>query len=133
MPSSRIYILAAVAVACSDGTPRGAAESRPAKTDLAARLDAIATRALAREGSTVAGVSLAVAWKGELVVARAYGMADVAAKVPARPDTIFRIASVTKQFTAAAIMKLVAAGKVGLDDEITRHLPDYPVRAQSVP
>jgi CubicO group peptidase (beta-lactamase class C family) len=130
-----LAIAVAVAAGCSNGTaPRAATTPRPASphAELAARLDAVATRALEREGASVAGFSVAVAWRGDVVLARGYGLADVGKKRPVASDSIFRIGSVTKQFTAAAIMKLAAAGKVGLDDEITKYLPDYPARGKKI-
>jgi D-alanyl-D-alanine carboxypeptidase len=130
-----LVIAVALAAGCSNGTAaKGSTTPRPASphAELAARLDAVAARALAREGAAVAGFSVAVAWRGDVVLARGYGLADTGKKQPVTPDSIFRIGSVTKQFTAAAIMKLAAAGKVGLDDEITRYLPDYPVRGKAL-
>ncbi len=77
-------------------------------------------------------MSVAVAKDGKTVFTRGYGLADVEMGVAASPETAYQIASVTKQFTAAAIMRLVEAGKVSLDDPITRFLPDYPVQGHHV-
>lgn len=79
------------------------------------------------EATLTPGISVAVQYRGELIVARGYGLADVENRVPATEHTVYRIGSVTKQFTAAAVMKLVEEGKVALDDPMTRHFPDYPV------
>jgi CubicO group peptidase (beta-lactamase class C family) len=56
---------------------------------------------------------------------KGYGFADFEWKVPHTTDTKFRLASITKQFTATVILQLVAEGKLGLDDAVTKHLPDY--------
>ena len=56
----------------------------------------------------------------------AAGMANLELGVPLAPDMIFEIGSITKQFTAAAIMMLAEEGKLSVDDPITRYLPDYP-------
>ncbi|NZA25472.1 beta-lactamase family protein [Luteimonas sp. SJ-92] len=62
----------------------------------------------------------------EVLYRAARGQADVAAGVPLEPDDRFRIASVTKQFSAAGLLTLVDAGKVSLDDPLSKHLPTYP-------
>jgi len=66
----------------------------------------------------VPGGALAVARKGKLVYARGYGWADREAKVPAKPDSLFRIASLTKPITGVAVLKLGEEGKVSLDDAV---------------
>src|SRR5216117_480362 len=74
----------------------------------------------------IPGLALAVARNGKIVKVRGYGIANLEHDVPVTPDTVFELASVTKQFTAAAIMKLVEEGKVQLDDPILWHLPQGP-------
>src|SRR5262245_24714360 len=61
-----------------------------------------------------------------------FGLADVEWGTAITPDTVFRIGSVTKQFTAAAIMLLVEEGKLALDDTIQSVLPDYPTAERRV-
>ncbi len=78
------------------------------------------------------GLSVLVMRGTDTVRAAGYGMADVAARRPVTPQTVFRIGSITKQFTAAAILRLVEQGRITLDDPITRHLPDYPVQGRTV-
>jgi CubicO group peptidase (beta-lactamase class C family) len=68
----------------------------------------------------------------ELLLARGYGTADLEHEVPVTVETVFRLGSVTKQFTAAAVLRLVDQGKVSLDDPITKYLPDSPVRGRTV-
>lgn len=74
----------------------------------------------------VPGVSLAVIRDGRLIKARAYGLANVELNVPVTIDTVFEIGSITKQFTASAIMLLVQEGKVKLDDPISNYLSGTP-------
>lgn len=98
------------------------------------RLEAVAD-SLARARSadqTSPGFSVAVARDGEVILARGYGLADVELDVAASPATVYRIGSLTKQFTAAAIMRLVEAGELALDDPITDFLPDYPTQGHTV-
>jgi CubicO group peptidase (beta-lactamase class C family) len=66
------------------------------------------------------------------VVRRSYGMADLEQKISAAPTTNFRLASITKQFTAAAILLLVEEGKLKLDDSIRKWLPSLPEVADPI-
>lgn len=75
----------------------------------------------------VPGVAIAVLHKGEIVVAKGYGLATVEHNVPVTADTIFQSGSVGKMFTAAAVMTAVERGKMKLDEPITTYLPDAPV------
>ncbi len=69
------------------------------------------------------GLSVGVIHDRELVWARGFGFADLAAERPAGPDTVYRIGSITKTFTATALMLLRDEGKLRLDDPVRRHLP----------
>jgi D-alanyl-D-alanine carboxypeptidase len=91
---------------------------------LGARVDAAAEDAL-RE-IPAAGLSIAVVRHGEPVLAKGYGYADLAERVPASAATIYRLASITKEFTGAAILHLAEEGRLSLDDRIDDYLPDYP-------
>jgi CubicO group peptidase (beta-lactamase class C family) len=71
------------------------------------------------------GLSVAVARGDQLIVDRGYGIADLEWNAPADESTIFRIGSLTKQFTAAAILKLAEQGKLGLDDPLSRYVPEF--------
>ena len=71
------------------------------------------------------GVVVLIARDGELVYARAAGLADRENKVAMREDAIFRLASVTKPIVAITAMRLVEQGRIGLDDPITKWLPDF--------
>lgn len=65
--------------------------------------------------------------RGDTVLLRtARGEADIDNHVPLQPETVFRIGSITKQFTAAGLLTLVEAGRVSLDDPLSQYLPDYP-------
>ena len=70
--------------------------------------------------------SVLVAQNGEVIYEKGFGYANMEWSIPNAPDTKFRIGSVTKQFTAVMILKLVEAGEVSLDGKITDYLPDYP-------
>ena len=74
----------------------------------------------------VPGVAVAVVSRGNVLMARGYGLANVEHQVPVGLDTIFQSGSVGKQFTSAAVMLLVEQGKVGLEDPLTKFFPDAP-------
>lgn len=74
------------------------------------------------------GVSIGIVHDQELVWAKGFGLADLAAGRPATPQTVFRIGSITKTFTATALLQLRDAGKLSLDDPVRRHLPWFGVR-----
>ena len=77
------------------------------------------------------GAAVIVTENGKTVYAAGRGLADVAAKVPITPATHFRLGSITKQFTAAAILKLAEQGKLSLDDPLSKFLPTYPAPGAS--
>lgn len=72
------------------------------------------------------GASIAVMLDGRLIWSEGFGFADVEQQVAATPSTVFRIGSVSKPLTAAALGVLVEQGKVNLDDEVQRYVPDFP-------
>jgi D-alanyl-D-alanine carboxypeptidase len=72
------------------------------------------------------GAAVMVTDDGATVYSGARGLADVEARTPITPRTVFRLGSITKQFTASVILQLAAEGKLSLDDPISRFLPDYP-------
>jgi CubicO group peptidase (beta-lactamase class C family) len=74
------------------------------------------------------GLAVAVAVNGEIVWAEGWGFADVAGKVRATADTPFRIYSVVKPMTAAALVRLAADGRVDLDAPVQKYVPGYPVK-----
>lgn len=102
----------------------------PARARLVMQIDSLATAAL-RNGP-VAGLSIAVVKGRDTIVMKGYGLADVENDVPATAETVYRIGSITKQFTSAAMMQLVEQGKVSLDDEITKYFPNFPTHGQRI-
>ena len=73
-----------------------------------------------------AGCAVGVGVKGKAVLERAYGMADLEHDVPNAPDTIFEAGSVSKQFTAAAVLLLARDGKLSIDDPVRKYVPELP-------
>ena len=74
----------------------------------------------------IPGASLVVVSDGRILKAKGYGLANVELNVPAAEDTVYEIGSITKQFTATAIMMLVEEGKVRLEDPIKKYFPAAP-------
>jgi CubicO group peptidase (beta-lactamase class C family) len=110
-------LVAVLALACA---PAFAKEALPA--DLATKIDKIANDALAKSG--VPSASIAVVRDGKLVYAKAYGDARLDPKTPATPAMRYSIGSISKEFTAAAILMLQQQGKLSLDDKIAKFFPD---------
>ena len=84
----------------------------------------------ARFGLGVPGLSAAVSVGDAVVWAQGFGHADLEQNVPVRPDTVFRIASISKPITATAVMQLVERGLVSLDDPIQKYVPSFPRKPQ---
>jgi CubicO group peptidase (beta-lactamase class C family) len=111
--SIRAALLAAATLACAAGAAAQEAE-----------VDAyIKTQMDARH---IPGLSLAVLRNGRAVVSKGYGLANVEHAVPATDRTVFQLASVTKQFTATAVMMLVEDGKIALATKARDILPELP-------
>ena len=119
-----LSIAAALASACI------ALSDVPTDAAIAAAADRLAAEALSQTGA--AGLSVAVARNGKVILSKGYGLAEVEHDVKAIGDSMFRMGSITKQFTAAAIMRLVDQGKLGLDDPITKHLPTYNTQGREI-
>lgn len=93
-------------------------------TSLEAAVDAIAGAPI--ENGKAVGLAVGVAKGGEILLAKGYGLADIENGLPVTADSVFRIGSITKMFTAAAVLQLAEEGKLDLDDPLVRHVPGYP-------
>src|SRR5436190_126720 len=101
----------------------------PASEELGNRVDAVAKQMLSR---ITAGVSVAVARDGRVILARGYGMANVEHSVAVTPETVFHIASISKNILAAVVLQLVDEGKLRLDDDVTKYVPEAPTLGHHV-
>ena len=84
------------------------------------------------EEGRAAGMSIAVVRGTDTLLIEEFGQADLELGVPTPPDAVYEVGSVTKQFTAAAILLLQEEGTLSLDDPLTKWLPDYPVGDRTV-
>lgn len=78
------------------------------------------------------GATVIVSQRGAILFRKAYGLANIEMNMPLRPEMSLRTGSVTKQFTAAAIMLLVEQGRLSVSDEIGKYFPQYPEQARHV-
>src|SRR4051812_2912270 len=99
-----------------------------APKDLVAAADRIATSWLSRRGAV--GFSVCIAKADQILVSRGYGAADAEWPNPVTEDTAFRACSVSKQFEAAAILRLAEQHKLSLDDDVRKYIPEFPAKPQ---
>jgi len=127
---SRPFLLGAATVAVL--LQLGAAEAPAAAPKPAGPTAAIDTLLKESYPADRPGAAVIVTKDGETLFEKAYGMADLELGVPLRPDMVFRLGSITKQFTAVAILMLAEEGKLSLQDPIEKHLPGYPTQGHTI-
>lgn len=127
LPDLRRLIFSGFAVAlCLSATAQGViGDSGKSK-----RVDAFLRESMAKYH--IPGASIAVLQRGKLVFQKGFGIANLEHQAPSRPDTSYYIASLTKMFTATAVMMLVHEGLVSLDDRIDKHVKGLPAAWQPV-
>jgi D-alanyl-D-alanine carboxypeptidase len=127
----RLIALALVTLLSATARPCAAASEPVDLTpEIAQRIDAGVRAASGSTKGLSPALAVAVVERGRLVYERAFGVTDVAAKTPATTATRFRIASVTKMFTAVAVMQLAERGRIELDDPLAKYLPAAPHAAE---
>jgi CubicO group peptidase (beta-lactamase class C family) len=122
------FLALAAAIALASIAPAGLAQTAGQEA-LEKKIDAVMTEVY-KPGQPGAAVILRK--NGETIFRKGYGLADLELGVRVEPDMIFRLGSITKQFTAVSILLLAEQGKLGLQDEITKFLPDYPVQGRKI-
>jgi CubicO group peptidase (beta-lactamase class C family) len=113
---------AALAAACSLAFVQTAVQRAPA--------DSVGRRCSRGGRRRHRAARVGVGVKGKSVLERAYGMADLEHDVRNVPDTIFEAGSVSKQFTAAAVLLLARDGKLSIDDPVRKYIPELPAYAE---
>ena len=122
----RLTAACTVLALAASGSVLVAADSRDEKTK---RIDALFER---WDRSDSPGCSLGIVREGRLIYERGYGMANLEHDIPITPDTVFRIASVSKQFTAMSLLLLEQDGALSLEDDIRDYLPEMPDYGQPI-
>lgn len=124
MPTRRAVLRTAAALFAGGAFSRPSRAAEVPVTGTAdkrlAPFDALMTDFLAEH--RVPGAALAVSRRGKLVYSRGFGFADTEKQLPVQPDSLFRIASVSKPITAVAVLQLVDVGKVKLDDPVRKYV-----------
>lgn len=127
MTSSIRLVIAALLAA---GTAHAQIATPQERTAFVGRVDSLVHAYMA--DSHAPGVSVAVVHGRDTLVMKGFGLADLASHRPATPATIYEIGSNTKQFTAAAIMRLSEQHKLSIDDELSKYLPQIPLHGNRV-
>jgi CubicO group peptidase (beta-lactamase class C family) len=120
MNSSQFKLMITTLAAALLSGPATAVTDRPGFSEEVDRIFA------AVDKSDAPGCAVAVIGKGEFIHKAGYGMANLELDVPLTPESVFRMASVSKQFTAAAVLLLADQGLVDLDEDIRTYLPELP-------
>lgn len=111
-----VTVVAIVGTLAGCAAPERTGDSLAMTRDAIQDVRAIGARAVEEDG--IVGVSIGIAIDGEIVFAEGFGHADAARSVPASAETVYDIASVGKQFTAVAILRLVERGELSLDQRV---------------
>jgi D-alanyl-D-alanine carboxypeptidase len=96
----------------------------------AAVLDSVARRVIAREH--VVGASVLVARRGTVILHRGYGLADLGLHAPAQDETVYHVVGPMLPFTGIAVLQQVERGRLALDDDITKYVPEFPSQGHHV-
>lgn len=106
------------------------AQQGPDALTLARQVDSLASSAI--EKGPLAGLAIVVARGDRILLAKGYGFSDLENRIPATSETVFEIGSLTKQFTALAIMQLVEQKKLALSDNVQTLLPQVPLGGRHI-
>ena len=122
-------ILSIITMVMVLGTGALAHPATHAGTNVSAQIDALLAETFKPDEP---GAAVIVVRDGQVLLRKGYGMANLELGVPAAPETVFRLGSLTKQFTAVAILMLVEQGRVSLNDSITKYVLDYPTHGHTI-
>jgi CubicO group peptidase (beta-lactamase class C family) len=118
-----VFAACALAISVALAAPQGHAPTAGLDAETSRRVDAVFAP---WDSTTSPGCALGVSRDGHLVYARGYGMANLEYDIAISPESIFHVASISKQFSAFAVALLAADGKLSLDDEVRTHVPELP-------
>lgn len=122
--------LRSLAVALSLAVTASSTAAQSDRAALVQKLDSLAGSGVVENRAV--GIAAAVVKGNDTLLLKGYGKADVEWNIPMPADAMFEIGSVTKQFTAVALLQLRDQGKLSLDDDITKWLPDFDTRGNKV-
>jgi CubicO group peptidase (beta-lactamase class C family) len=123
MRTPGILTFALFLLSCTAAKPLPAANS-------SADLDVIVQRVMAQEH--VAGASVLVAHEGHILLHKGYGFADLGLDAPAKDETVYHVVGPMLPFTGIAVMQQVERGKLSLDDDISKYIPEFPLQGHHV-
>jgi len=129
MLKERILLSFLAALVSMSSIARAQSAQSPDAAALATKIDAVMSETYKPGGP---GAAIIVRKDGRTITRKGYGQADLELGVPIEPDMVFRLGSITKQFTAVSILMLAEQGKLDLQDEITKFLPDYPTQGRKI-
>lgn len=115
-----IRLVAALALACCATQSLGAQFTEPTRRGV----DSVFMHLNRTDGP---GCAVGVSEQGRMVYTRGYGMADLQHRIAIGPQSIFHVASISKQFTAIAVALLAEEGKLSLDDDVRKYVPELPM------
>jgi CubicO group peptidase (beta-lactamase class C family) len=119
----RAGVLLFVVIGSSVAQDAATADKNLALQDLHDRVDKVFAK---WDSTATPGCALSVIKDGQIIYKRGYGIADLDHDIPISPETVFHVASISKQFTAAAIVLLVQERKISLDDDVHKYIPELP-------
>lgn len=122
MTNTNFFVVLALTVTLT-APAYGAAASNAQPTVFKAKADDMLKVSYPADGP---GAAVVVIRRGQVMHSAGRGLADIQNRRAITPDTVFRLGSITKQFTAAVVLQLVAEKKISLDDPISRFFPDWP-------
>jgi len=122
-PSSRLLTIGLMVLAFVGFATPVVADQQANDARIANEIDTILTE---RFSDSQPGAAAIVVKDGRVIYRKGHGLANLELRVPMRPEMVFQVGSITKQFTSAAILMLVEQGKVNLDDDLRTYLPEYP-------
>ena len=126
---SGILIMVMVSALAVGIIPARAKTDRSGNGDISAAIEEIMSKTY-KAGEP--GAAVIAIKEGKVVFRKGYGLANMELGVPIKPEMVFRLGSITKQFTATAILMLAEQGKLSVSDDITKYLPDFPVQGHKV-
>ena len=129
MPVAFAFILMVVLIGFAPASLASSEAAKSGNGELAAEIDEVMSKTYKPDAPGAAVIAIK---DGKVVFRKGYGMANLELGVPVKPEMVFRLGSITKQFTAVAILMLAEQGKLSVSDDITKYLPDFPAQGHKI-